>query len=202
LLQQGSVVELDHGVARFSDNRQTVVKRYFLNEASTGFSAETVRAVNRSTKVLGGKVSFLAGVAKCLLRLENRPLEIRVDNKLWYSGSALLAAISNGKYFGGGMMIAPDASMKDGLLDVVVIESLTRFEVMKHIGKIYGGEHLTLSQVRVKRGRHVEITAADPIPMEMDGEQPGTLNASFGIAEKHIRFLLPSLPNHDAETLG
>ena len=185
------VFKLDHGVASFHGADKSRVKRFFLNEASVGFSADTVRAVNRSTKLLGGKVSFLLGVLRCLIGYQNQSLEISIDGNSWYSGPAFLVAVSNGKYFGGSMKIAPHAKMTDGMFDIVLIKSLTRIEVIRNIGKIYAGEHLGLRQIVSTRGKSVRITSHHPVPIEMDGEQPGTVEAHFEIVSKGVNFLIP-----------
>jgi diacylglycerol kinase family enzyme len=118
-------------------------------------------------------------------------MEIRIDGDLWYKGPVFLAAVSNGRYFGGSMMIAPRAAMDDGLFDIVLIKALSRREVTQHIGKIYRGEHMKLTQVDMARGRHVRIRTPDQASLEMDGEQPGALDATFSIVDERIPFLVP-----------
>jgi diacylglycerol kinase (ATP) len=185
------VLKLDHGMARFRANDEQQRIRYFMNEASVGFSADTVRVVNRSSKALGGKVSFFLGVFRCLAGLKNHAIRIDVDGEQWYSGKAFLVAIANGKFFGGSMQIAPRAQMNDSVFDIVLITTLKRLEVVKHIGKIYSGEHLALPQVSTTRGKTVRITSEEFVPIEMDGEQPGALDAQFSMIEKGINLLAP-----------
>ena len=185
------VSTLDHGLVRFRGHDGQKAYRYFVNEASVGFSADTVAVVNRSSKALGGKFSFFAGVFRSLARLKNHPIRVEVDGSLWFVGQAFLVAIANGRYFGGSMQIAPLAKPDDGLFDIVLITALTRREVLRHIGKIYSGKHISLSQVRSIRGRNVRITSQEQVPLELDGEQPGTLEAEFTMIGGGIRFLLP-----------
>lgn len=190
-LRRGRVVSLDHGWARFRSEDGGAGGRYFMNEASTGFSAAAVAIVNRSSKVLGGKMTFMTGALRALLRLRNPVLTIEVDGRAWYEGPAFLASVSNGQYFGGSMRIAPEARMDDNLFDVVLIQAMTRREVVRHIGKVYQGAHVLLPQVRMTRGRSVRIRSAEPVPLEMDGEHTGSLDAFFEVVDRGIRFLLP-----------
>jgi len=185
------VSALDHGVARFRgyDGQHRV--RYFMNEASVGFSADTVAVVNRSSKAPGGKVSFFLGVFRSLAGLKNHSIRIEVDGDHWYSGEAFLVTIANGRFFGGSMQIAPLAQANDNLFDIVLITALSRLEVLKHIGKIYSGAHLSLPQVKTTRGQSVRITSEEHVPLELDGEQPGTLDAEFTIIANGINFLVP-----------
>ena len=89
------------------------------------------------------------------------------------------------------MMIAPEADPTDALFDVVVVAGLSRPEVVRHVGKLYSGRHLSLPQVRLGRGRSVSIACANRAPLEMDGEQPGALDASFELQAGAVPFVLP-----------
>lgn len=182
---------LDHGVARFTGYDEQHKVRYFMNEASVGFSADTVAVVNRCSKVLGGKISFFLGVFRCLAGLKNHAIRIEVDGDHWYSGNAFLVTVANGRFFGGSMQIAPLAQINDNLFDIVLITALSRLEVVKYIGRIYSGAHLSLPQVKTTRGQSVRITSEEQVPLELDGEQPGTLDAEFTIIENGINFLMP-----------
>jgi len=90
---------------------------------------------------------------------------------------AATVCVANSAYYGKGMKIAPEASVTDGLLDVVVIEAASRRKLIKAMPKVYDGRHVELDQVHVLRGARVELTADPPVPMGGDGEQIGALPA-------------------------
>ena len=123
--------------------------------------------------------------------LRNREMRIIVDGKPWYQGPVFFTALCNGRYFGGGMKVAPHAEMTDGLLDVILVKYFTRRDVPRHIGKIYRGDHLILPQVREVQCRSVEITSSEEVPLEMDGEQPGSLTLSATIDRRAVRIVAP-----------
>lgn len=194
-LREGRIRLLDCGEVRFlgtgADGRSHETTRLFLNESSLGFSAETVNNVNRASKRFGGRLSFLLGVLRTLGALRCPVLQVTVDGSRVYEGPTLLAAVANGKYFGGSMMIAPNAELDNGQFDVVVISAMTRLTLLRKIGKIYCGQHLGEPEVRVFRGREVQInSAAEEVLLEMDGEQPGRLAADFRISRLTIPFLV------------
>ena len=99
--------------------------------------------------------------------------------------------VANGRYFGGGMMICPEADPGDGLLDVLLIGDLTKRDLLLTLPKTYRGRHLPHPKAEVLRGTIVEVESARPIPVELDGEQPGTTPARFEIVPGALRLRVP-----------
>jgi len=98
--------------------------------------------------------------------------------------------VGNGRYFGGGMKICPEAILNDGYFDFVTVGDLGRFEVLAKIHRIYSGNHLSMKEVRSVRCRRLRLAPVDAkteIPLEIDGETPGRLPASFEIREGALR---------------
>lgn len=91
---------------------------------------------------------------------------------------AATVVVANSGYYGKGMHIAPDASVTDGLADVVVIEAASRRSMMRALPKVYDGGHIALEQVTVLRGARVEISGSPSVPMGGDGEPIGALPTS------------------------
>jgi diacylglycerol kinase family enzyme len=104
--------------------------------------------------------------------------------------SLLLAAVGNGRFFGGGMKICPEAVLDDGLFDLVTVGNLGRVGVMANIHRLYSGHHLTMKEVQGTRGRRMKVAPADreaKIPLEVDGETTGHLPASFELLPGVLR---------------
>jgi diacylglycerol kinase (ATP) len=100
--------------------------------------------------------------------------------------------VANGRYFGGGMMICPEASAEDGLFDVLLIGDLTKRDLMMTLPKTYRGRHLPHPKAEVLRGRVITVDAPEPLPIELDGEQPGTTPAAFEIVPRGLRVRVPA----------
>ena len=167
--------------------------RYFSNISSFGLSGATDREVNRLTfgKRFGGKFAFKWGMIKALLRYRNQPVRIQVDDVFDETLMVSTAAVCNGQYFGGGMWIAPNASPNDGLFDVVVVANLGLASLLWNVNSIYRGEHLTNKHVRVVRGKRVTalpVEGAGDVLLDVDGEAPGRLPATFEIMPGAMQF--------------
>jgi diacylglycerol kinase family enzyme len=133
--------------------------------------------VNSGPKWIGGQAAFAIGTLRAMSTYRNAPVTVKTDGKTWYEGRMFVTAIANGRYFGGGMHIAPDAHPGDGLFDVVVLGDLSFAETLTVAPKIYRGAHLGATRVHVTRATEVEATPLDgnPVYIDADGEEPGRL---------------------------
>jgi len=181
---------IDIGEAHFQKGDGSFATRRFINESSVGFGANVTELVNRSNKLFGGKASFFAGVLRSLCFLKNHRISVKTDGKDFFEGRTLLTAISNGKYFGGSMMIAPKAMIDDGFFEVVIAREMNRKEVLRDIGSIYSGNHLSNPKVLYTRCKTIAVQSDEKVFLEMDGEPVGLIDAQFKLLEKEIRFLL------------
>lgn len=176
---------VDAGRARYvsREGRETTV--YFANIASLGISGLTTELVNRASKALGGRVSFLLGALRSIAayRADDHPVALRLDGEPIHEGPLVLAAAANGRYFGGGMHVAPGAQLDDGLLDVVVVPGLSKPRLLAELPRIYRGSHVGVRGVLSRRGRVLEATpvGGEPAWVEIDGEPLGRLPARFEI---------------------
>jgi YegS/Rv2252/BmrU family lipid kinase len=169
---------VDLGVLHAVDEQQRPVVRAFLNITSFGLGGVTDRLVNEAPKWLGGTASFFLGSLRALLQYKNQPVRVRVDGELFFEGPMLNVAIAHGRYFGGGMQVAPHADPADGQFDVVALGDLSRLESVALTRTIYDGAHLGGREIHTTRGRVVEAEAVHPwsrVLIDMDGETPGQL---------------------------
>jgi diacylglycerol kinase (ATP) len=176
--------KVDMGRATFTTKDGGRASRHFINMASFGFSADAAQRANGSSKALGAKLAFLGATVGSLLGYENVEVLIRVDGGEERRQTTLLGAIGNGCFFGGGMKICPGSCLDDGLLDLVVIGDVTRGYVMRKLSSIYAGNHMGLAPVSSARARTIEVKpvpGSAPIPIELDGETPGYLPATFEV---------------------
>lgn len=175
-----SGVSLPHdlGLLRIHTEEGRPITRAFINITSFGIGGVADKMVNQSPKWLGGKASYFLGSARAWLRYTNQPMRVRVDGDVFEEGPVFNLAVCNGKFFGGGMKVAPDADAADGLFDVVSMGDFTKMEGLSLSNKIYAGTHLAARAVKVTRGAIVEADPIHPwtkVLIDMDGETPGML---------------------------
>jgi YegS/Rv2252/BmrU family lipid kinase len=157
-------------------------RRFFVNIADCGIGGEVVRRVNRSRFKSGGargSAVFLWQSLRMLLTYGGRHARIDVDGDV-ISGMVRSIVVANGRYFGGGMHIAPHAALDDGLLDVVVVAATTRTQALAGIPSLYRGRHLGRREVQFKRGATVRIESdREPLLFDVEGEQVGQTPATI-----------------------
>jgi YegS/Rv2252/BmrU family lipid kinase len=174
---------LDLGLVQYDDKR-----RYFLNIASVGISGEVDKRVNRTAS--RHPWTFPAASLQTMLTYQPPPMRIHVDGQLWYDGKSWLAVVANGRYFGRGMAIAPDASVFDGLFDVVVIKDVPRVRLMQAFSSVYSGNHMELDAVLYTRGRTVTIESDETLPIDLDGEYERAQSLEFSVHPGKMQMLI------------
>jgi diacylglycerol kinase (ATP) len=95
--------------------------------------------------------------------------------------------VANGPFFGGGMKICPEAEPDDGVFDVLLIGNLTKRDLLLTLPKTFRGTHLPHPKAELIRGARVSVDAPGPLPIELDGEQPGTTPATFEVVPQALR---------------
>lgn len=175
-IRGGTVRRIDAARIRYRGLDGSDRSGWLVNEISAGFAGLVAGMVERGGKWLGGTASFAQATVRAILAHPVLAGRVRVDGAVVHEGRFVLASACNGRFFGGGMAIAPDAAADDGLLDCVVIPGMSRTELLPKLGKLYKGTHLQVPGVVFRRGRVVEIEPiGGPAPFEVDGEPLGRL---------------------------
>ncbi|MET0794660.1 MAG: diacylglycerol kinase family protein [Polyangiaceae bacterium] len=181
---------LDLGLLQITAHSGETIRRAFLNITSFGLGGLTDRLVNSGPKWIGGRAAFFVGSLRALISYDNAPVRVRVDGAICLEAPIVNVAIANGRYFGGGMKIAPDADPSDGQFDVVAMHDLTRAEGVALAPRLYQGTHVGQRGVRVARGSVIEAEALVPraeVLIDMDGETPGRLPLVARVARGALR---------------
>jgi diacylglycerol kinase (ATP) len=187
---RGRAREIDLGLARYRAWDGTERESLFANIASAGMSGAIAKRANETSKALGGKASYLWATLAVFSRWRNDEVRVRVDGEK-HTGRMHDVIVANGRYLGGGMMICPEAQPDDGLFDVLLIGDLTKRDLMLTLPKTYRGTHLPHPKATLLRGTSVEVEAPEPLPIELDGEQPGTTPVRFEIVPRALRLRTP-----------
>jgi YegS/Rv2252/BmrU family lipid kinase len=198
-LRTGRTRRMDVGRVSYLGWTGELESRYFLGVASFGMSGEVIQRVKtrRSSwsaalpaNWLGGKAAFARAMLQTALSAPSKDVLVKVDEQPLKALKVVNFCVANARYFGGGMKIAPDAALDDGLLDIVAIGDLNSLQILANSPQIYRGTHLSIEHVRHERARKVEARASDAkedILIEIDGELPGTLPATFEIIPAALR---------------
>jgi len=187
----GQTRTIDLGRARYRSWDGSDGDSLFANIASAGMSGAIAKRANESSKALGGKASYLWATLAVFSRWRNDEVHVTVDGEQ-RRGAMHDVVVANGRYFGGGMKICPEAEPDDGLFDVLLIGDLTKRDLLLTLPKTYRGRHLPHPKAEVLRGAAVEVATREPVPVELDGEQPGTTPARFEVVPQALRLRVPS----------
>ena len=183
----GETRSIDVGRVQFADGGQ----RFFANVGSAGMSGAVARRANSMTKALGGRVTFFYALTREFLAWQNTQVTVEVEGGVRREGPMHDVIVANGRFHGGGMKLAPDASQDDGLFDVVLIGDVNKLDFLTTAPKLYSGRYLSHPKVELLRSSTVEISAAEPLPLEVDGEPIGTTPARFEIVPAALRLRVP-----------
>jgi len=177
---------IDLGRVTFRSWGGAEAQSYFANVASVGMSGAIAQRANDTTKALGGKVSYVWATFAVFARWRNTEVEVKVDGE---ERRARMhdVVVANGTSFGGGMKICPDARPDDGAFDVLLIGDLTKGDLMLTLPKTFRGTHLPHPKAELLRGTIVTVDAPEPLPIQLDGEQPGTTPARFELVPRALR---------------
>ena len=182
---------VDLGRATFRTSAGACETLWFANIASAGMSGAIAKRVNETGKALGGKISYAWSTLTVFARWRNAELTVSVDGEE-RSGAMYDVIVANGRYLGGGMKICPDAEPADGLFDVLLIGDISKRDLVMTLPKIYRGTHLPHPKAELLRGARVSIDAPIALPVQLDGEQPGTTPATFDVVPGALRLRVPA----------
>ncbi|MCO5065159.1 MAG: diacylglycerol kinase family lipid kinase [Rhizobiaceae bacterium] len=177
---------IDAGRVSFIDDHGALASRHFINVASVGISGATDRAVNADLRKgrVSAKALFYWRTVVEFLRFRFQDVRIAVDDAEPFEARVALVSACNGRYFGAGMMIAPDAELDDGQFDVVIVRASGKLGLLRDLRLLYGGRHRNHHAVTILRCRKLVVEPMDAtnVPLvDADGEAPGYAPATFEV---------------------
>lgn len=165
-------------------------KYYCINILSVGFDSLVGKNVDKFRWIpfINGTTKYNLSIVYTLLQNKNFKLKMRINNKI-YKGLYTLAAVSNGKYYGGGVCPNPEANTNDGLLDVCIIDKTSIFKKIQLLPKYKKGLHTNLSLAHFEKSDKLAIVSTEYLPISIDGEIIYSKKLKCDILTKHINIL-------------
>lgn len=203
ILSNGRTREIDVGSVTFTCGNGELDTRYFLGVASFGMSADVIARVKqddgnsaavRLPKWLSGRLSFGLAMAETAVKSKPSRITVQLDDDAERHMTVANLCIANARYFGGGMKIAPHAKLDDGAFDVICIGDIGAARILANAPRLYLGAHLNIPEVGHALAGKVSarpVNVDDRIEIEVDGELPGRLPATFQILPKALRVRCP-----------
>jgi len=190
LVKNASFKKIDVGLMHFNNVDNTPGKRYFINIADIGIGGYVANKISDSKKRLGADFTYTKALIQSFFKYKKQKVQLTSKDYNW-SGKMMSICMANGKYFGSGMCIAPDASLTDGKMQLVIIGEVSLYDYLKNIPKIKKGHKVVHKEIEYSFAEKCEITAMDnPCPIDMDGEYVGTTPLKTEVISNQLKMLL------------
>ena len=160
-------------------------------------SGHVIEKSKESAEYLGGRVGYFAATIRTTLTFDQPEVWLEIDDKPTRRLRISNVCIANGRFFGGGMKVAPDAKLNDGFFDVVAMGDFGKVEILAKAYRLYNGTHLSLDKVGLTKAIRLKagaVTDGVAVKVELDGEVVGQLPATFEIIPGALNLRSPALP--------
>ncbi|MCB9232199.1 MAG: diacylglycerol kinase family lipid kinase [Bacteroidia bacterium] len=189
LLKKEKTIVTDVGTVRWKVDGKPRM-RYFVNIAGMGFEAYAgVRINEKKNKGNAGKIAYLSGLVSALGSYHALPVKVVMEG-ISLKRDIFTMAIGICQYNGGGMRQCPQAIYNDGLLDVTIIDRVSKFKVVANLPRIFTGSFVRLNEVNQFRTQSVSVICKENFLLEIDGENIGHGPAEFGILPQALRVVV------------
>ena len=183
---------VDVGIIEFSTSPRADAERgtaYFINVADIGMGPEVVGKVLSSGRPFGSEVAYYKSIINTFLTY--KPMVVKAVTEHWtWEGKLRTLAVANGKYYGHGLCIAPDAQIDDQLFTVFICGNVSVFDFIMQTGTLKKGKNVLIDEVLYKTATAIECSSESPCPIEGDGEILGWLPAKVRLVGRKLNFLL------------
>ena len=186
---EGVVKHIDIGVI---EGNGTGGKRHFLVLTGTGYDARTAQTVNDGVKHLSGPLAYVWGAVLTLRTFEPFALTLTLDDQPPRKVQAMFASFANAETTGGGMKIAPGATVDDGFLDICLVETVSKPTLLYQLTQVFSGKHVGHPAVTMLRAKNIAVDANPPQPLLIDGEVIGTTPATISLLPAALPFMTPA----------
>jgi YegS/Rv2252/BmrU family lipid kinase len=199
-LKEGKTKIIDVGRVIYKNHLGESESRYFLGVASFGMSTSVIDHVKNEKpfdwlpfRSIAGRATFAWSTLQTTLKMKYTRAIIQIDEGRERELSLVNFVVANARFFGGGMKIAPDAKLDDGLFDVVMIGEISSAKILANSYKLYSGTHAGVAEVHQTRAKKIIVKPIGDgaVSFETDGELPGLLPATFEIVPGALQIRVP-----------
>lgn len=183
-----NTIRMDIGVM---EGANTGGERHFLVLSGVGFDAQTAKRVNEGIKWISGAPAYIIGALTTLAQFKPFVLTYMADDGQAHCVNAMFASVANAPTTGGGMIIAPGAKLDDGLLDICLVEKVSKPQFIYQLTRVFSGDHVKHPAVSIIRTSSVTLDADPPQPLLIDGEVVGTTPVRIRVLPGAIRMRAP-----------
>lgn len=164
--------------------------RYFANVSSGGFSGAVDEKLTAKIKRTWGPLAYVRSAAAALPKLHAYRTRLVFDDEEELSLELYNVVIGNGRFIAGGLPIAPDADLRDGMLDVVLIPKRSAPEMVLLAAEILLGKHLSSNAVIFRRAKKIAVRSRPGMCFNVDGELIGNAPAVFQVVPRALNFVV------------
>ncbi len=184
----GTAKFTDVGVVEAQDANGLKVKRCYINISSVGLSGLVAGFMKTVTRRFGSRTAYFLATLQAIRAFKPATLLITSDDMHMTLENCSLVSLANGRYFGSGMKIAPDAELDDGKLDLITIQDLGALFFIQHGIRVYQGTHTSLPNIHAHQGRNVMVQSLtkDSVYVEVDGELFAELPARYSVMQQAL----------------
>lgn len=191
LVTQNRSQLIDVGWVSYFKTEKEPENRFFINITDVGMGGETVlKLQNNKIRALGPDFNYFWAITSTIATYEKVKIKASGDNFLW-EGKAINFVVANGKYFGNGLGVAPDASVTDGKFDIVIIGDVSLMDYFKNLGTVKKCQKVIHPEVHYFQLEkvHIESMEARKISIDMDGEFIGYAPMTLINLQQKINFI-------------
>ena len=190
-IDEDSFRVIDIGRAEYHDRNKLPSSRFFVNITDVGIGGAIAHNLANSSRFLGATLTYQKAILSSLISYKNQPVKVHADT-FDYESSVMSLIVANGRFFGGGMGIAPDALPDDKLFSVVIIGKISTFEYLKNLGAIKKSQKIDHPDLKYLSATEIQIESpAGPLPIDMDGEFIGFSPIKMKVVPGAIKFIAP-----------
>lgn len=182
--------------------------QFFVNSLGIGFDAEISKVANESSfkkffnVIHLGFLTYVFILLKVWVSYERKTVNLFIDGEKFIFDKVWFITISNQQYYGGGMKISPKAIPYDGLLNITVVHSLSRFKLLAVFLSVFWGKHERFKEVKTMTGTSIEVNSADEMLIHADGELVGCTPVKVIVNKQQISYISRLIAKDDGVVNG